>query len=115
MKKLFVTEEENAVYDQFEKEKEAEIEGELGDSIPTAEIKKGWNEWAGQGARINEKKHTDRVKKASDVRKGKIEEMRKKRADFKMRGVILNTEERDKKFAQKYLLKELPHPYNNIE
>ena len=31
-----------------------------------------------------------------------------------MRGVVLNTEDRDKKFAHKYWLKDLPHQYNNI-
>ena len=41
--------------------------------------------------------------------------MRKKRADFRMKGVVLNTEERDKKFAQKYLIKELPHPFNTVD
>jgi U3 small nucleolar RNA-associated protein 14 len=32
-----------------------------------------------------------------------------------MKGVVLNTEERDKKFAHKYWVKEMPHPYSNIE
>lgn len=32
-----------------------------------------------------------------------------------MRGVILNTEERDKKFAHKYLVKDVPHEYKNKE
>jgi U3 small nucleolar RNA-associated protein 14 len=64
---------------------------------------------------VNEKKHTQRVQKSSDIRAAKIEEMRKKRADFRMKGVVLNTEERDKKFAQKYLVKDLPHPYNSVE
>ena len=31
-----------------------------------------------------------------------------------MRGVVVNSEDRDKKFANKFLVKELPHPYNNI-
>ena len=64
MKKLFVTEGENEVYDQFEKEKEAEIEQELGDKLPSAEVKRGWNEWAGEGAGVNENKHTQRVQKS---------------------------------------------------
>lgn len=115
MKKLFVTEDDNDVYEQFEKEKEAEIEEDLGDTIPKAEVKRGWNEWAGQGAGINEKRHTDKVKKTQEVRKAKIEEMRKKRSDFRMKGVVLNTEERDKKFAQKFLVKELPHQYHSVE
>ena len=32
-----------------------------------------------------------------------------------MKGVIVNTEDRDKKFAHKYLVKELPHPYSSVE
>jgi len=31
-----------------------------------------------------------------------------------MRGVVLNTEDRDKKFAHKYWLKDLPHQYNSV-
>ena len=115
MKKLFVTEDDNDVYDQFEKEKEHEIEQDLGDQVPKAEVKRGWNEWAGQGKNINENKHSNKVKRSNDIRKAKIEEMRKKRADFRMKGVVLNTEERDKKFAQKYLIKELPHPFNTVD
>jgi U3 small nucleolar RNA-associated protein 14 len=41
--------------------------------------------------------------------------MKKKRVDNKMRGVVLNTEDRDKKFALKYLVKDLPHPYSSVE
>jgi U3 small nucleolar RNA-associated protein 14 len=32
-----------------------------------------------------------------------------------MKGVVLNTQERDKKFAHKYWIKDLPHPYENVE
>jgi U3 small nucleolar RNA-associated protein 14 len=32
-----------------------------------------------------------------------------------MKGVQVNAEERDKKFAQKYWVKELPHPFKNIK
>lgn len=35
--------------------------------------------------------------------------------DHKLKGVIVNTEDRDKKFAQKYWVKELPHPYDSVE
>jgi len=49
MKNLFVTEDENAVMQQFEHEKEMEVEKEIGSSIKVPEIKKGWNEWAGSG------------------------------------------------------------------
>jgi U3 small nucleolar RNA-associated protein 14 len=45
----------------------------------------------------------------------RIEELRKNRRDNKMKGVIVNTEDRDKKFAHKYLIKELPHPYSSVE
>ncbi len=33
-----------------------------------------------------------------------------------MKGVIINSkEERDKKFAQKFWVKELPHPYQTVK
>lgn len=34
---------------QFEKEKDAEINEELGNQIKIPDIKQGWNEWAGVG------------------------------------------------------------------
>ena len=32
-----------------------------------------------------------------------------------MKGVVVNSEDRDKKFAHKYLIKELPHEYKSKE
>lgn len=115
MKKLFVTEDDNEVYEQFEQEKANEIEGDLRDKIPQNEVKRGWNEWAGSGAGINEDVHKKKLERAEKIRKERIDEMKKKRSDNKMRGVVLNTEDRDKKFALKYLVKELPHPYNSVD
>lgn len=62
MKKLFVTEEDNEVMEQFEKEKQQEIEKDLGGQVPKQEIKRGWNEWAGAG--VKEDKHTKKVERA---------------------------------------------------
>lgn len=61
-------------------------------------VARGWNEWAGDGiSEVNFKKRSDRVEL---LKKMKIEELKKKRADAKLKGVILNSvEERDKKFA----------------
>ena len=39
MKNLFVTEDENAVIEQFEKEKETEIEKDLGNQIKMPDVK----------------------------------------------------------------------------
>lgn len=57
MKKLFVTEDDNEVYEQFEAEKANEIESDLKGKMPAIEVKRGWNEWAGSGSGINEDKH----------------------------------------------------------
>ena len=32
-----------------------------------------------------------------------------------MKGVIVNTEERDKKFAHKFFVKDLPHPFQTVK
>jgi len=32
-----------------------------------------------------------------------------------MKGVVINSEDRDKKFAHKYLVKELPHSYGTVD
>lgn len=77
------------------------------------EVKQGWNEWAGAG--VNNEKFLEKVKKTEQIKRQKIEELKKNRRDNKMKGVILNTEDRDKKFAQKYWLKELPHDFKSQE
>lgn len=41
--------------------------------------------------------------------------MKEKRADSRMKGVVLNSQDRDKKFAHKFWVKDLPHPYNSVE
>ena len=57
MKNLFVTEDSNAVIEQFEKEKANDIEGKLGETVKITEVKKGWNSWAGDG--VNETKFNE--------------------------------------------------------
>jgi len=97
LKNLFVTEDENMVIDQFEKEKNADVEKELGSKVQVPEVKQGWNEWAGSG--VNQARHIQRVERAERVKRQKIEELKKSRRDSKMKGVVVNSEDRDKKFA----------------
>ena len=113
LRNLFVTEDENAVMEQFEQEKHKELENELGTQVNVPEVKRGWNEWAGDG--VDNRKHDEKVARAQAIKNKRIQELKQKRADFKMKGVIVNTEERDKKFAHKYWVKELPHPYNSVD
>lgn len=49
LKGLFVSQDENVVLKQFEAEKTAQVENDLGEKIAMPDIKQGWNEWAGQG------------------------------------------------------------------
>jgi len=107
MRSLFVTNPD--ALDDFEQEKEAEVEDHLGSSVKKADLKQGWGEWAGKG--VDQTKYEQRRQKAETQRKEKIEEMKKKRLDAKMRGVQVNSEERDKKFVKKYMVKELPAQY----
>ena len=72
MKKLFVTEDDNEVYDQFEAEKQNEIENDLKGKIPAIEVKRGWNEWAGSGGGINEDRHKQKMERAEKIRKERI-------------------------------------------
>lgn len=113
MKDLFVTEDANAVMEQFEKEKNAEIEGQLGSQVKVQEVKKGWNEWAGEG--VSDKRHQEKVNKAEAIKRKRIEDLKKQRSDHRMKGVVVNSEDRDKKFAHKYLIKELPHNYGTVD
>lgn len=48
LKNLFVTQEENAL-EEFEKEKDDEIEDLVGSKVQKVDIKQGWGEWAGAG------------------------------------------------------------------
>lgn len=99
---------------QYEKDKNTEIEKELGTQIKVPEVKKGWNEWAGAGG-LNDAKHQLRVERAEKIKQQRITELKKTRMDSKMKGVVVNLEDRDKKFAQKYLINELPYNYKSQE
>lgn len=83
--------------DEFEQEKEEEIEENIGGKVAKQVIKQGWGEWAGSG--VDQSGYEARRKKADLLRQQKIDELKKKRTDLKMKGVQLNTEERDKKFV----------------
>ena len=77
--KLFVAEDSNKVMEQFEAEKDAAVEAELGTKVAVPDVKRGWNEWAGAGA--NDSRYADRVAKAEKFKRDKIAELRQKRAD----------------------------------
>ena len=84
--------------EEFEKEKEAKIEEELGNKVDVPKVARGWNEWAGDG--VSEGRFNKRAERAEKVKKAKIEELKKKRTDSRLKGVVINSvEERDKKFA----------------
>ena len=48
MKSLFVTQSKEAM-EEFEQEKENEVELQLGNSVAKPDLKQGWGEWAGAG------------------------------------------------------------------
>ena len=55
-------------------------------------------------------------KRLDQIRQRKIEELKKQRQDNRLKGVQINeTEERDKKFAQKYWVKDLPYQYSSAK
>lgn len=104
LRDLFITpQDEEQAMEDFEREKDEQIEDVLGNKVKVPIVQRGWNEWAGNG--VNEKSHENRLAKVNDMKKKKIDELKKQRADSKMKGVVLNMEDRDKKFAQKYLVK----------
>lgn len=77
-------------------------------------IKQGWGTWAGDG--IDTTKLDAQQAKLDAIRQKKIDEIKKTRQDAKLRGVQINeTEERDKKFAQKYWVKDLPYQFNSAK
>lgn len=73
MKSLFVTEGAEVAEAEFEAQKNQEIEGHIDTKVLGAKpvIMQGWGEWAGSG--VSNEKHDDRVKKADEARKRKIE------------------------------------------
>lgn len=84
LKNLFVTQEDEAL-EEFEKEKNQEIEDLLGSKVQKVEVKQGWGEWAGAG--VDNSRHEQRKQRAEEVRSHKIEELKKKRQDARMQGV----------------------------
>lgn len=111
MKNLFVTNPD--ALEEFEREKEQEVEEHLGSKVKQVDVRQGWGEWAGSG--VDTTKLEQRRKKAEEIRRAKIDELKKKRTDAKMQGVQVNTEDRDKKFVKKYMVKELPAQYQSTK
>jgi len=98
LRNLFITQDEQEAVEEFEREKEAKIEEELGHKVDAPKVARGWNEWAGDG--VSEGRFTKRAERAEQVKQAKIEELKKKRTDARLKGVVINSvEERDKKFA----------------
>jgi len=56
--------------------------------VKVPEVKRGWNEWAGEGA--NESGHDKRLARAQEAKRRKVEELKKARADSRLKGVVLN-------------------------
>ena len=113
IKSLFVTQEEEA-YEDFEQEKDNQVENQIGKSVERKTIKQGWGSWAGDGV-DNSRIEANQIRLDS-VRQKKIEEIKKQRQDARLRGVQINeTEERDKKFAQKYWVKDLPYQFSSAK
>lgn len=83
LKTLFVTNPE--AHDEFEQEKEVEVEEQVGSSVRKVDVRQGWGEWAGHG--VDMSKNDAKKAKLEQQRKDKIEELKKKRVDSKMRGV----------------------------
>ena len=85
--------------------------------MPLPDVKRGWGEWTGMGVQDNH--YQAKMERAEKYKRDKIAELRKKRADQRLKGVVLREGEmsggRDKKFAHKFMLKELPHPYQSTE
>lgn len=89
LKSLFVSQDENIVLKQFEAEKIDKIEAELGEKIALPDIKRGWNEWAGEGVQDNG--FQMKIARAEQFKQNKIKEMKEKRADNRLKGVVLNS------------------------
>jgi U3 small nucleolar RNA-associated protein 14 len=62
LRNLFITQDEQEAIEEFEKEKDEQVENELGKKVEVPKVARGWNEWAGDG--VNEgqfKKRADRI------------------------------------------------------
>jgi U3 small nucleolar RNA-associated protein 14 len=74
-------------------------------------VMRGWGDWAGHG--VNEERQKKKEEVMEKRKQQKIKELKNSRADAKLKGVKLETETRDKKFSQKYQVRELPHPFKS--
>ena len=61
--------------EEFEREKEADIEDELGNKVKAPVVQRGWNEWAGDG--VLEKSHEKKLARVEEFKRKKIEELKK--------------------------------------
>ncbi len=88
IKSLFVTQNEEEVMEEFEKEKDLEIVDELGKKVEVPVVKQGWGDWAGEG--VNQDKHLQRVEKIEKLKNQKIADLKKQRLDQKLKGVLIS-------------------------
>ena len=64
LRNLFITpQEEDEALEEFEKEKDRQIESDLGTKVQVPVVKRGWNEWAGEG--VSEKGFDNRLERES--------------------------------------------------
>ena len=113
LKSLFVTQVDDA-FDDFEKDKDKEVANQIGKSVVRSTIKQGWGSWAGNG--VDNSKQEAQQKRMDSIRERKIDQIKQQRQDARLKGVQINeTEERDKKFAQKYWVRDLPHQFNSAK
>lgn len=73
LKSLFVTQEEDA-YEEFEKDKDVQIETQIGKSVKKTTIRQGWGSWAGEG--IDNSQNEAKQKRLDVSRQRKIDELK---------------------------------------
>ena len=81
---MFVTQEDDEI-EEFEKDKEQEVEGVVGSKVEKKTVLQGWGSWAGDG--VDNSHYERKQKKMDEIRRRKIDELKSKRQDAKMKGV----------------------------
>lgn len=76
LQNIFVTDAAAAI-EEFEAEKNREIEEQLDKKVQRPDIKQGWGDWAGAG--IDESKLQAKRDKAEQARQAKIAQLKKER------------------------------------
>jgi len=99
--RVLQAEDDKEALDNFEQEKDEQFTKDFDKKNKGKfDVLRGWGDWAGEG--VNEEKLAKKQDLMEKKKRERSDKLKKDRSDSKLKGVKIEAQERDKKFARKY-------------